>query len=117
SFSRLSRDRTLGANADAAGGDHELAVLVAVLGDVLREHELPGAPFLLPAITGTRRRGEHITGANVTVVLEVLLRVQPPAHGGASRTTSGAPTGAPTRRLPPDAGRLPAGTEPGLADL
>ena len=31
----------------AAGGDDELTVLVAVLGDVLAEAELPGAPALL----------------------------------------------------------------------
>ena len=47
----------LGADADAARGDDELAVLVAVLGDRLGEHELAGAPaLLLPTLARDRRR-------------------------------------------------------------
>src|SRR5439155_7767389 len=85
--------------------------LVAVLGDRLGADELAGATaFLLPRGAGLGRAREDIAGLEVAVVLVVLLGVEatPPATAPSSSTA--APFAAGT-------GRLPARTEPGLADL
>src|SRR5918995_341838 len=82
-FRAMSRssalDDALGPDADAPGGDDQLAVLVAVLGDALAEDELAGAlAFLLPRLAGLDGAREHVAGPDVAVGREGLLRVPPP---------------------------------------
>src|SRR5581483_818057 len=63
-----------------------------------------------PGIAGLDRRGQHVAGAKVTVIFEVLLGVQAAASASAATTTAAAGGAL-------DAGRVLAGAEPGLAGL
>src|SRR5262245_34956413 len=115
----LLLDHALGAHAHAAGRDDQVAVLVAVLGDRLREVQLAAALSLaLPGLARLARRGEHVARAQRPVVLEVLLGVEP-ARGRARRPRAAArPAAALARGRPAlHAARLLARAEPGLADL
>src|SRR5262245_45471328 len=104
-------DDALGADTDAPCRDDQLAVLVAVLGDALAEDELAGAlALLLPRLAGLEGAGQHVAGADVAVVREVLLGVQPAAASSTAPAAAGA-----LLRL--DAGGLLARPEPRLADL
>src|SRR5439155_11573329 len=108
----LGLRRSFRADADPAGGDHQLAVLVAVLGDRLGEHELPGpTAFLLPRLARLGCGRQNLARLQRPVVLVVLLGVQ--AAPAATSTTATAAGG----RLPLDPGRLLARAEPRLADL
>src|SRR3546814_10985239 len=92
----------LGVDADAAGGDHEFALGVGILGDALAERELAGAlALLLPGLAGLRLDGQHVAGTDLAVELEMLLGVEAAAGRG----------------LALDAARRPAGAEPGLTRL
>src|SRR5215207_5104320 len=105
----LLLDRLLGAHADAARGDDEVAVLIAVLGDGLGEDQLASAPpLLLPRLAGTGLGGEHCARGEGPVVLVVLLGVQ-----GAGI----AATGATPASAAPGARRIPARAEPRRPDL
>src|SRR5439155_23235618 len=96
---------TLGHHPDRARGHHELAILVAVLGDRLAELELAGTPVPLPLLARLRRRTEHLTRAERAVVLVMLFRVKARAAGLARRAFTH------------DARSLTPGTEPRLAIL
>src|ERR1700722_11070279 len=93
-------DRALGRHADAARGDDEFAVLVAIFRDALAEGQLAGSlAFALPGVAGFGLHGQHIAGTQRAVVFEVLLGMQ--------ATTAGSALGDTARGL--------AGAEPGLA--
>src|SRR5579863_9314148 len=101
-------DGALGAHPDAAGGDDQLAVLVAVFGDALGEHQLAGALALaLPGVPGLGGGGQHVAGATVPVIFEVLFGVQTAAASTSSAATAAWSAG--------DAGGVLARAEPGLA--
>src|SRR4051794_7712771 len=89
----------LGPDADRPGGDDELAGLVAVLGDHLVEDEPPAAPaLLLPRLAGLDGGGQHVAGAQRSVVGEVLLGVQA-GPAAAAAATAAAAAGLRARRL------------------
>src|SRR6185437_5656474 len=72
-----SSSRNLPPDAHAAAGHHELAGLVAELGDLLAEPQPPGAALLLPRLARPGRAGQDVAHPERPVVGEVLLRVQP----------------------------------------
>src|SRR5215218_7804633 len=97
-------DDFLGANADALNRHDELAVLIEVLGDGLGEDQLSAPlPRLLIRLARASHRSQHVTGAKVAVVLEVLLGVE---------ATGGRPGALTFLLLPLHAGGLLAGPEP-----
>ncbi len=88
-MSRLLLHDGLGAHADAACSDDELAVLIAVLGHRLGEDELAApAALLLPRVARLCRARQHIAGAQRAVVLEVLLGVEPAATTPSAATAT-----------------------------
>src|SRR5262249_26425125 len=92
--------------------DHQFAVLVAVLGDGLGEHELAGAlALLLPPLARARLPRQHVAGPDGGVVLVVLLGMDPAATTAATGPSAGA------ARAPGQTRRRLAGAEPRLADL
>src|SRR5439155_17751455 len=102
-------DGLLGAHADAARRHHQFPVLVAVLGDGFGEVELPAAATLaLPRLARLGRGDEDVAGADLAVVLVVLLGVETGA--------AAAPT-APASTTAGGAARLLARPEPRLARL
>ena len=77
----------------------------------LAEDELAGAlALLLPCLAGLDRAGEHVAGADVAVVREVLLGVEPTAAAATATAVTRALLGCHARRLL-------AGPEPRLTDL
>ena len=101
-------NRAFGTHADADGGDDEVAVLVAVLGDGLAEDQLARPPaLLLPRLAGLGGGGQYVARLDVTVVDEALLSMQAAASAA---TTAAAPAFAGFRT-----GWLAAGAEPAVA--
>src|SRR5437016_5066915 len=100
--SLLGVDRAFGGDTDAACGDDELAVLVAMLGDALAEDQFSGAlAFLLPDLALLGLGGEDVAGPQRPVIDVFLLGVQAARRG----------------RLVRDAGCGLARAEPRLAGL
>src|SRR4051794_33251866 len=111
----------LGADTDAAGGHHEDAVLVPVLGDRLGEDQLAGpAALLLPRLASAGGRAQDVAHLHRRVVLVVLLGVEAATSAATSAATApaglvadgrlGLGTGAHEAR------RVAARPEPRLAD-
>src|SRR5262249_38830483 len=74
--SALLGDGTLGHDADGAGGDDELAVLIVVLGHRGAEEKFPGPALLLPSLARLAAGMQQVPGAQRSVVREVLLGVE-----------------------------------------
>src|SRR6266566_2049668 len=90
--------RCLSQHAYAAGGHHELARLIAELGDLLAEPQPPGTPLLFPLLARPGGAGQDIADPDRPVIDEVLLRVQPPAPSVTSPASPPEPChGAPGR--------------------
>src|SRR5580698_5440722 len=82
-------DRAVGAHAHRLGGDDQFALLVAVFGDALGEHQLAAAAtFLLVGVAGLGGGGEHVAGLQVPVIFEVLLGMEAAATAAASPTAA-----------------------------
>src|SRR5579863_2873067 len=99
--------RTLGRHADAARGDHQLALLIAILRDALAECQLAGAlAFAFPGVARLRLHRQHIARPQRAVIFEVLLGMQSAAAGRpflhATRRLAGAEprlAGTPAQRI------------------
>src|SRR6185312_6166058 len=91
-------DRSLGGHADAARGDHQFALLVAILGDAFAEGQLAGALALaFPGFAGLLFHGQHVAGTQRAVILEVLFGVQSAAAAGPILHAAGRLAGAEPR--------------------
>src|ERR1700759_1542218 len=75
-------DGTLGRHADAARGDDEFALLVAILRDALAAGQLAGTrAFTFPGVAGLGLDGQHVAGAQRAVIFEMLLCMEAPTAG------------------------------------